>query len=1468
MDTVASIESLTPPIQNPTYGQSQDNTEELPVERNEKFPCIFCGYVQKKIGDKKLYPSIMQTVGKLESIKKMAVIQKEAELLTKLNSCKSVPYHSSCLISYEYKYQKNTVNSSADLLTQWHENRKAHKIAFEALSAFITEEVIKKDRVLYLVDLLSRYKILLAEQDGTISAIEIKHYRVENLETKIMSTFADRLTIETSYGPHHKRIIYKRNIDVSLLASKIAMTDSKNNTKLVDLAYELRNEVKNVESRKLPENLTVDDVLRGECEIPDKLFEFMCNLVQGPDIRRKISEDDNVKIKSLCSDIIYIITKGRIKPAKHLALGLAVKSITSSRKVLTILNRYGHTVGYNLAEELETELTYSAYKDDNLIPTGIKAVNGLSTHVAFDNFDRYVDTCSGKDTLHDTVGIIYQFDRAENIPRPGIEVTELSLFQQNQESKKNDNEIAPPPRKRRKYEEIPREIRPFNKKPTSKMILIPSEEIVEAIADCRINEEMAIERDLLWAISLSQINYTPMWLGYNCKTILDSSTIQKVDYLPPINASPTSYSVVHETLCLAKDISQKCNQEEIIVTYDLAIAKMAMQIQRDSSPDFDNIFINLGAFHTEMAFFKATGKFIDSCGIMDVLVQAEVLAGGSVNGFITGKHFNRCKRIHPLISGALQTLHFKQFISENDCNCDLVYEDLVNLMNSTNDVNEKLVLPDSLQDVLQDYKSYCDLTLTGHHGKTAQFFLQYVMFIDIFLRFSRSIRTNDYYLYIDSIFNMANLFFVMNQPNYARWSVMYLNNLVDLKRRNSPLFLEFELGAFGVKRTKKNLARAPVDLTLEQTINADAGNTLTGVSHFTNSISARQRWALSHSIRTKVISKVLDDIHLSKKDDTSHSLQSSRIEKDRKALTAIIETIKKNVNPFDKNIDNSELFNISNGKAVSFNVADFLLNVDSLGHEQKVNFIDECAKTPGRFEKPLKRNKILNFASQCIKRNQKSLDGTKKALLKMERDIFGRLLAIALEKKVDMEYCLTFPLAPAPPALFDCSGEMYKTDKSALAKILKSHIDVSSPPTQVNVEIIDGFYYLHLLGSRMPQSFEKISETILIKLCFSKADEIHLVFDRHITPSIKDCERRDREAFDIPYTINGPSQTRPSDFLKSLKNFRFKQALVEILSDHWENDYFSTILQNKKVFITVGEKCFSYYAEGNRVIKTEEKDLECQHEEADTRIIFHMGKVHPNSTILVKATDTDVLVIILGNIHKFPNAQIWLLGTSKKEQTYTDCTKLASVLGHTLCLSLPAFHAFTGSDYTSAFRYKGKVKPFNILKKNETFQEMFACLTDVTDVYDEDKVDAVQEFTGLIYGIKNCKSVNNARFQIFQKTYANTKNNEKFLRKIKGFDSSQIPPCWKSLKNKMLRTIYINCMWKNATNSDCVTLKAEDCGWLLDNILKPRWFNGDPTPLNVDDILSFNNTSDMAESSNEQADDLQSDIASSDSESE
>ena len=188
----------------------------------------------------------------------------------------------------------------------------------------------------------------------------------------------------------------------------------------------------------------------------------------------------------------------------------------------------------------------------------------------------------------------------------------------------------------------------------------------------------------------------------------------------------------------ALKIAEECRQENIIVTYDLAIAKMAMQIQLIEKPKFDALFINLGAFHIEMAFFKALGKYIDSSGIVDVLVQSEAIAEGSRNGFIDGKHFNRCKRLHPLLSAALQTLHIKEFLSEYEIDRDIFLEDLKDILNNPVENNQPIDVCPFLDIVINDYLNHAELTLSGVHGKTAQFYMQYIYFVNLFFSLSRS----------------------------------------------------------------------------------------------------------------------------------------------------------------------------------------------------------------------------------------------------------------------------------------------------------------------------------------------------------------------------------------------------------------------------------------------------------------------------------------------------------------------------------------------------------------------------------------------------------------------------------------------------------------------------------------------------------------------------------------------------------
>ena len=80
----------------------------------------------------------------------------------------------------------------------------------------------------------------------------------------------------------------------------------------------------------------------------------------------------------------------------------------------------------------------------------------------------------------------------------------------------------------------------------------------------------------------------PMWIGYNSLIYDDNTCMPKVSYLTTINASPKSTSVVIETLKQSQKVAEECDERYMQVTYDLAIAKVALQIQCTEKPRFDN----------------------------------------------------------------------------------------------------------------------------------------------------------------------------------------------------------------------------------------------------------------------------------------------------------------------------------------------------------------------------------------------------------------------------------------------------------------------------------------------------------------------------------------------------------------------------------------------------------------------------------------------------------------------------------------------------------------------------------------------------------------------------------------------------------------------------------------------------------------------------------------------------------------
>ena len=89
-----------------------------------------------------------------------------------------------------------------------------------------------------------------------------------------------------------------------------------------------------------------------------------------------------------------------------------------------------------------------------------------------------------------------------------------------------------------------------------------------------------------------------------------------------------------------------------------------------------------------------------------------------------------------------------------------------------------------------------------------------------------------------------------------------------------------------------------------------------------------------------------------------------------------------------------------------------LLSIAEKGCVNHDKFIQECIDQPKRFEDKITRNKVLKFASEGKRYRLRS--DNKVASVQMVRDLFGSILFLSLQHKIDMEEVLFDPLTPIP----------------------------------------------------------------------------------------------------------------------------------------------------------------------------------------------------------------------------------------------------------------------------------------------------------------------------------------------------------------------------------------------------------------------------------------------------------------------
>ena len=335
--------------------------------------------------------------------------------------------------------------------------------------------------------------------------------------------------------------------------------------------------------------------------------------------------------------------------------------------------------------------------------------------------------------------------------------------------------------------------------------------------------------------------------------------------------------------------------------------------------------------------------------------------------------------------------------------------------------------------------------------------------------------------------------------NYARYLTPYFAQMTNLDQTNPEVQRAFKTGGFSVQLSSNNpFGRIPVDQTTEVTVNKDTQNP-GGITRFSLKPATVQRYYLTAEYRNAFLGQLRSMVQGSDPETQHTELQRSRIKKDEQAVSSIVDLIQGWVNPFSESQD---LISISTAKKAPREVATDLKIAHEVGEKSYTTFKEErMEKIPQvkKFHDPLTTNKLK---TNKVKTNERSI------ILKADRSLFGRIIVIAQERSLQIDYILSHPLGPLPWALSSADGLLRKTNKASLASLLQKNVQATEEVPANSSAVIDGMS----LVQRVKGDQLTFGDVAIIVLSMAmkegvRCNRIDVVFDTYKELSIKNSEQ-------------------------------------------------------------------------------------------------------------------------------------------------------------------------------------------------------------------------------------------------------------------------------------------------------------------------------------------------------------------------
>ena len=329
-------------------------------------------------------------------------------------------YHKNCFATYVSK--KTTLS-----LPKGEALDSPHERAFQDL-AFDLAAGIEQGRAYDMMSLLSKYQEILTQK----GADSPESYTTQNLKIRLQNHFSTSIVFHHPANRSKSELVYASTVNIQDVLNAWAVFHSPKNgsvsinngnetpqsSEIRRVASLIKQEIKKCTGFNTKPLNTQDVSMETARQlIPDSLYLLIEQLVVSDKrarpsnaLNQSTAIEDKRQILSIAQYIIHCNCKGRVKLPKHISLAICVHHLTTSKRLIELLNRMGHYVSYDEMRAVNTsiagDILAKAEEFGTVTLTVIKA--GSFVQIAADNNDLNEDTIDGKNTTHATTMVIYQ----------------------------------------------------------------------------------------------------------------------------------------------------------------------------------------------------------------------------------------------------------------------------------------------------------------------------------------------------------------------------------------------------------------------------------------------------------------------------------------------------------------------------------------------------------------------------------------------------------------------------------------------------------------------------------------------------------------------------------------------------------------------------------------------------------------------------------------------------------------------------------------------------------------------------------------------------------------------------------------------------------------------------------------------------------------------------------------------------